>query len=573
MLEEALQSLPPGDSSLRARVLARLAAAQQPAPDPTGPVAMAREAVAMVRRLSDGPACLPVLNSASAAVLCYVPPGERLLLDEEVRSLATVAEDWPSVFQAQVRLAFGHIECGDISASERAVAAVQTLADRFPQSRLRWPALLLGSMQPLFSGRFALARDAEQQVAALLGEMPDAEGERALAIRTVARLAAQTDFEGLQQAVQESRRLVPGWDSIADVVAAWGRAQLGDRSAARAGLANLPQQNIDAIFHDPSLGAVLAEIIVTAEDKELAARALERLAVHAGRPVMLTLVGYALWDLADRVLLRLASLLGRWSEADQYAESGQQLATRLGARPFAARLKLDWAASLRARGHDAARALVLARQARAEGETLGMPGLVAAAEDLISTERSPPRSTARLETAIAARDGESWVFRGDGETCRLRDSRGAQMLAELLARPGHEIHVLDLIAAGEASVDAGDAGEIVDAEARRAYQTRLADIAAELAEAEAWNDVGRTTALTAEAEQIRQALAEAVGLGGRSRRAGQAAERARVNVQRRLADALRRIATIAPGLGRHLSASVRTGMSCSYRPESPHAPR
>ena len=130
-----------------------------------------------------------------------------------------------------------------------------------------------------------------------------------------------------------------------------------------------------------------------------------------------------------------------------------------------------------------------------------------------------------------------------------------------------------LIGAGATSADPGDAGEILDGAARRAYQGRIAEIATELAEAESWNDVGRTAALTEEAGQIRQALAEAIGLGGRSRRSGQAAERARVNVQRRITDALRRIGNIAPSLGRHLAISIRTGMSCSYRPESPHSLR
>jgi hypothetical protein len=57
-----------------------------------------------------------------------------------------------------------------------------------------------------------------------------------------------------------------------------------------------------------------------------------------------------------------------------------------------------------------------------------------------------------------------------------------------------------------------------------------------------------------------------VGLGGRSRRSGSDAERARVNVQRRLRDALRRIAELNPEIGRHLEDSVRTGTFCQYSP-------
>jgi hypothetical protein len=145
------------------------------------------------------------------------------------------------------------------------------------------------------------------------------------------------------------------------------------------------------------------------------------------------------------------------------------------------------------------------------------------------------------------------------------------MLARLLGEPGREQHVLDLAGAGE--VDAGDAGEILVREARLAYQARLAEIRAELDEAEDWHDAGRVERLREEAEALEGQLAGAVGLGGRERRAGRAVERARVNVQRRIADALRRIGEVAPALGRHLGATVRTGTTCVYRPDAPRAAR
>jgi len=61
-------------------------------------------------------------------------------------------------------------------------------------------------------------------------------------------------------------------------------------------------------------------------------------------------------------------------------------------------------------------------------------------------------------------------------------------------------------------------------------------------------------------------LSQALGIGGRERRVGSAAERARVNVQRRLRDAIRRIESHHPGLAKHLDRSVRTGTYCAYEP-------
>jgi len=140
------------------------------------------------------------------------------------------------------------------------------------------------------------------------------------------------------------------------------------------------------------------------------------------------------------------------------------------------------------------------------------------------------------------------------------------MLAVLLERPGCEVHVLELSGSDRGAVDGGDAGPALDGAARAAYQARLAALDGELAEAEAWNDPGRRERARHERHALAAELARAVGLGGRARRDGGATERARVNVQRRLADALRRVQEGAPALGRYLSATVKTGVTCSYRP-------
>jgi hypothetical protein len=139
-----------------------------------------------------------------------------------------------------------------------------------------------------------------------------------------------------------------------------------------------------------------------------------------------------------------------------------------------------------------------------------------------------------------------------------------QMLAMLVASPGQDVHSLDL--SGADTVDGGDAGEMIDREARASYQDRLRELRSELEEAEAWNDAGRRERAAAEIEALTQALSGAFGLGGRERRSGGAAERARQNVRRRLADALRRIEEAAPALGRELTRAIKTGTVCRYDP-------
>jgi hypothetical protein len=119
--------------------------------------------------------------------------------------------------------------------------------------------------------------------------------------------------------------------------------------------------------------------------------------------------------------------------------------------------------------------------------------------------------------------------------------------------------------------DLGDAGALLDATAKAAYQTRLGELRAELAEAEACNDPVRAARARAELEFLVAELARAVGLGGRDRRAASHAERARLNVTRTIRAAVANLARANPSLGRHLAATIRTGRYCAYTPD-PRAP-
>jgi hypothetical protein len=68
---------------------------------------------------------------------------------------------------------------------------------------------------------------------------------------------------------------------------------------------------------------------------------------------------------------------------------------------------------------------------------------------------------------------------------------------------------------------------------------------------------------------LHEGLAAALGLGGRVRRAGSPAERARVRVTRALREAIERIRAADARLGEHLARSIRTGTYCCYAPAGP----
>jgi hypothetical protein len=164
------------------------------------------------------------------------------------------------------------------------------------------------------------------------------------------------------------------------------------------------------------------------------------------------------------------------------------------------------------------------------------------------------------------REGEFWSLRFDQSVIHLKHSRGLETLERLLSHPDRDFHAIELAALAPGATDIGDAGELLDAEARAAYRARLTDLEAQVEEADSFADVHRARRAREEIDFLAAELSRAVGLSGRSRRAGVAADRARVTVQKRLRSAIRRIEERAPQLGRYLSQTVRTGTFCVYRP-------
>jgi hypothetical protein len=194
-----------------------------------------------------------------------------------------------------------------------------------------------------------------------------------------------------------------------------------------------------------------------------------------------------------------------------------------------------------------------------------------------------PRSSSRRDSVIC-KHGDYWTIQHDGQIAWLKATRGLESLVFLLGHPGREFHVGELV--GPASLDTRldpwlgqqvghqtrtlrlqDAGPILDARAKAEYKLRLAELRAELEDAERSDDPGRAARVQEESHAIAGQLALAIGLGGRGRKAASQAERARTAVTKRLRGSIKRIAKITPPLGHHLATSIKTGYFCSYSPD------
>ena len=283
----------------------------------------------------------------------------------------------------------------------------------------------------------------------------------------------------------------------------------------------------------------------------------------------------------------LAAARGRYQEAEGEFDAALSIFCRYSAPWEEADTLECWASALVAAG-DRARAAEKFDAAIEVYRRIGAP------------ERWIERVTSMRERAVAATgsedsasaseigrhpasatlrcNGDYWIVSDGSTTAHLQDMKGLHYIGQLLRHPGEELHVLDLVGRG---LDDGDVRPgrnpgpsvglpVLDAEARSAYRRRLSELREELAEADAFNDIGRAERARGEIDAITAQLAAAVGLGGRGRVTGGAAERARSTVTHAINAALRKIRRSLPALADELALRLTTGTFCVYTPDPAH---
>jgi hypothetical protein len=508
---------------------------------------------------------LDVTYVATAALVDYVEPATLEGIHHQVLELARGVDRWISV-HTRLRLCFTALERVHRQDFDAALQAFIAEAEALSLPRWKRQIHLLRALVALLEGRFAAAEAEASLFDAISSEIGDASASWIADVhRAIAAWVRTAPHEPARAA--RLAEYAPGRAAVA----AWFASQGGALDDARAALAELG----DRIPSDPDLGAMVTDAIVFAKDRALAEKAYSELAPRSGRIVLASMVGSAVMDLVDRLLLRLAATSERWDAIDAHAEAALCIAGRLGSVVWTAHIRADWADALdsRARPGDAARAVQLRASALSVAERLGMPGLIArcstSPRQATRTESAPvpvdsqPLPRAVLNQAAFEREGELWIVSGFGERVHVADSRGIQMLARLTTEPGSPLHVLDLAGSSDLT-DGGDAGPALDGRARAEYRARLAELSVEREEAENSGDLGRSQRASEEIEALSAELERAFGLGGRERRSGAASERARSNVQRRISHALAQVRAASPRLGEHLTATIRTGTYCVY---------
>lgn len=583
LLEEALAALDPAPSVLRAWAMARLSVALTFAEPEARRRQLADDAVAMARTVDDRRVLAYALAARCDATAGPEHIDERLGAATEIVRLARAAGDPRTAGDRGMELLgrrnrlIALLESGDLAGVDTEIDRYQLVAGGLGRPVYQWYVPLWRGMRALTEGRIDLAHRRQAEAASV--------GARAQSHNA----ALNADVLAWNILLKEGR-----WSEAADRLARqlplasgiyseafWvaivtphdhrvEAASILERFAAER-FARFPRDAVwlAAMTYLADTCGVVGHAAAAEQLYELVLPHRSRFAVDA--------IGAACYGSMSRPLGVLATVLGRRADAAAHFEEALEAHRAGGATGLVAETLHDLGSSQRSFGDHQGAERTLA-DSRSIYQSLGMEARAA----LIHVTPEIPRRQKAPPTAGAFRlEGGYWTLTYDGRTTHVADAKGLHDIAALLARPGREVHVADLIAATDpatgavpartrvAVVERSPSDAVLDGRARAEYRARLLELRDELEEAEANADLGRAEAARAAMDLIAGELGAALGLGGRARNQPDAAERARKAVTQRIRNAVKRLAGSHPELAAHLDRSLRTGRFCSYAPERP----
>ncbi len=577
-LDDALCDLPDEDGPLRARVLVSFARVMSSSYLPLHILMdVNQQGLEMARRVGDPETQWWTLwQWHQNAYLSVQTLPERQRVATELMAIADRSGDLERRLMARQFRAADLVEAGDLAAArvELETALAEAKALRMPFHV--WVATSGLADLAIGQGRLEEAERLARRAAAMGDDLDWVNPE----ITFGAQLGL---IRGHQGAFDEMARLamaaletwtVTGFDCARQFPALLSVVESGHPAEARNRLDKVLGPGVDKLFivTDPEgnqlqwtdgrgcCAMAIAELCWLLDDRHRAADLYDRMFSRRGSHIV---AGQGSRGAADRYLGQLATVLGRFTEAEDLFEDAHRLHERMGTPIWGAHGRMDHARMLTLRDGpgDRARAADLLTEAATTFRRLGMTFFEQRARQRLESVRG---TDGRLRLR---KEGEYWAVAFGGAELRQRDSKGIRYLARLVANPGREVHAVDLVVGegrGTAPRDRevagngpGDAGAVLDPAAKAAYRRRLDQL----------RPLPRREDTEREIAFLEAELGSAEGLGGRDRRAASEAERARQSVTKAVKEALDRLSEADPDLGRHLRDAVRTGMYSSYGPD------
>jgi tetratricopeptide (TPR) repeat protein len=573
----ALDALPSVAEPLRYRLTARLAAEDT---YDGGSIEAVWDALQLARGCGDSGALAEALSLYHHVLLTPEYAHRRLEIADELLQTAAVAGHGTLALMGLYWRTVDLFHLGD----DRAIRSLEDLRERADALACQDIAYLVDAMDVMLlmrAGRLSEAEAAAGRCYELGEAVGDADavgfyGATMLAVRWMQGRGAEV-VDAADEVV-DSPTLVPG-EFAFRAAAAGIAAEAGQHERARRTFDQLTRQGLAALPRSSNwLGGMFAlvEAAATLEDTDIARQAYDLLSPFADLPVTVA-AAVACLGSTERSLGRAALTFGDHDRAVHHLERAIPANRRLQNRPLTAISHADLAKALAVRGRDEdlARARALLQQAVTQAQDMGLAVRADAWREELATLDSPsgtPLDRRDLATpssdtrrGLICRQGRGWRVELGDRRVLVADRVGMSYLAELLDHPGEPISATAL---------AGEGGVATHAMSDRApgdVDVALArELATELAEAEANNDLGRAEQLHIQLD----AVLDQVGAGSSSTDGSVQAtwrhERARTSVRKAIMRAIDEIDAADPRIAEPLRAGIRTGTVCSYTPPPAH---
>jgi tetratricopeptide (TPR) repeat protein len=358
VLSRALAKLPPADSSIRANVMARLAAAQQPAADIRAPIELAYQAIAMARRCNEPRTLLQALRSGLSAMVDLAPVQERGPLNREMLDLARAQHERGAELRARIRLVFDCMELWQLKEADEHVRACEEIAKRSGHPSYAWNACSLRAMTSLLYGRFAQAHELREQALAWGAKVGDWNSLHSNAMQALWASAMSDDWTaalGAQSRAVELLSATPlwvGWAHFVYQTLMLRRGRPSDRS-----LLERHSGMLESLMSASENSAIIADGMCAIASREQLEQCVQRLEPFAGHllptgPTMMYVdAPYG------RALAVLHEHLGRPDRADHHMQQAISAVDTHGLLCHQVDLRIEHAQRLMARDTPSARAL------------------------------------------------------------------------------------------------------------------------------------------------------------------------------------------------------------------------
>jgi DNA-binding SARP family transcriptional activator/tetratricopeptide (TPR) repeat protein len=384
LLERALDAVGEEDSTARARLLARLAAALRDEPRRDHRVALAHEAVDIATRIGDPATLVDVLEGYWVAVEGPDSAQEAVAVSNRIIALGEEIGNPERVFAGHDHRLNAAWVLADRAGVDVELDHLRGLVDDLRQPAQRWHVSTTQAVLALMEGRFAEAEPLIDQTLALGSGAVSWNARVSHRIQLFILRRAQGRLDEIQDAIARSVHEFPALLRF-QCALAHVHAQLGREQDAHAIFGDLLCHDLGAEYVDAEWlfsMSLLPDVCAYLNDQGAADRLYALLhpyaRLYAHAPVE------AAFGSVARALGVLATTLGQFDEAEEHFEAAIDTERRMRARPWLAHAQHDLAAMLFGRGNtgDLERAGGLRDEARGSFSALGVDAWATRAAEL-----------------------------------------------------------------------------------------------------------------------------------------------------------------------------------------------